>query len=60
MCQIHTGAYVSVLAPEKPTIPLCHPGNTTAYLVYITRSTYHFAYARQTQINWKKETKERK
>ena len=27
------------------------------YHVYITRSIYHYAYARQTQDNWKKETK---
>ncbi len=27
------------------------------YHVYIARSTYHYAYARQTQVNWKKETK---
>ena len=30
------------------------------YQVYITRSVYHYAYARQTQVNWKKETKIRK
>ena len=30
------------------------------YHVYITRSIYHYAYARQTQVNWKKETKKRK
>ena len=28
--------------------------------VYIARSTYHHAYSRQTQVDWKKETKERK
>ena len=27
------------------------------YHVYITRSIYPYAYARQTQVNWKKETK---
>ena len=30
------------------------------YHVYIARSTYHHAYARQTQVNWKKETRIRK
>ena len=30
------------------------------YHVYITRSAYHYAYARQTQVNWNKETKERR
>ena len=29
------------------------------YHVYITRSTYHYAYARQTQVNWKKEKNKR-
>ena len=24
---------------------------------YITRSTYHYAYARQTQVDWKKRNK---
>ena len=27
------------------------------YHVYIARSTYHYAYARQTQVNWNEETK---
>ena len=26
------------------------------YHVYITRDIYHYAYAQQTQVNWKKET----
>ena len=30
------------------------------YHVYIARSSYHYAYARRTQVNWKKETKKRK
>ena len=30
------------------------------YHVYITRSTYHYAYARQTQVNRKKINKEKK
>ena len=56
MCQVYTstGAYVSLLAPGKPTIPLTTQEN---YHVYITRSIYHYAYARQTQVKWKKETK---
>ena len=63
MCQVHTGAYFSRLAPEKPIkTPLAtqDPGKTTTYLVYITRSTYHYAYARQTQVNWKKRNKQKK
>ena len=60
MRQVHTGAYVSLLAPGKTDYTACHPRNTTGYHVYIARSTYHHAYARQTQVNWKKETKKRK
>ena len=60
MCQVHTGAYVSLLAPEKTDYyTASHPRKTTKY-VYITRSIYHYAYARQTQVNWKKKTKKRK
>ena len=51
MCQVHTGAYVSLHAPEKTD---CH--------VYITRtnSTYHYACARQSQVNREKKRNEEK
>ena len=38
---------------EKPTYRL-PPKND--YHVCIARSTYHYAYARQTQVSWRKET----
>ena len=50
---MHTSHYSRL---EKPTIPLA----TQDYHVYIARSTYHYAYTRQTQVNRKKETKKRK
>ena len=50
MCQVHTGAYVSLLAPGNTDFTACHPVETTTYQVYITCSTYHYAYARQTQV----------
>ena len=56
MCQVHTGAYVSLLAPGKTDYTASHPRKTTEY-VYITRSIYHYAYARQTQVNWKEKKK---
>ena len=64
-CQVHTGSYVSLLEPGKTDYTACHPKKTTTYIlhdyhVYITRSIYHYAYARQTQVNWKKETKKKK
>ena len=58
MCQIHAGAYVSLLAPGKNI--LYRLPSRKDYHAYVTRSTYHYAYARQTQVNWKKETKKRK
>ena len=53
MCQVHTGTYVSLLAPEKTRLhrlPL-----RKDYHVYITCGTYHYAYARQIQLNRKKQ-----
>ena len=41
MCQVRTGAYVSLLAPGKTDYTACHPRKTTRYHVYISRSTYH-------------------
>ena len=60
MCQVHTGAYVSIFAPGKTDYIACHPRKTTSYHVYITRSIYRYAYARQTQVNWKEEESEKK
>ena len=58
MCQVHTGAYVSPLAPRKPKIPLATQERLPR--IYCTySSTYHYAYARQTQVNWKQETKKK-
>ena len=35
MCQVHTGAYVSLLAPGKPTIyTACYPGKTITYILH--------------------------
>ena len=59
MCQVHTGAYVSLLAPGKTAYLYRLPPKKDCH-VYIARSTYHYAYARQTQVNWTKETKKRK
>ena len=55
MCQVHTGAYVSLLTPGEIDYTACHPRQTTTYTLHVY--IYHYAYARQTQVNWKKETK---
>ena len=47
MCQVQAGAYVSLLTPEETKYSDCHPRKIATYLVYITRSIYHYAYARQ-------------
>ena len=62
MCQVHTGAYVSLLAPGKTDYIYRLPPKED-YHVYIARSTYHYAYARQTQrksIGRKKQRREKK
>ena len=59
MRQVHTGAYVSLLAPGETDYTACHPRKTTTYILHVV-STYHYAYARQAQVNWKKETKKTK
>ena len=55
MCQVHTGAYVLLLAPGKTDLNRLPPKKDCH--VHIARSTHHHAYARQTQDNWKKEAK---
>ena len=61
MCQVHTGAYVSLLAPGKTNYVYKYrlPPKKD-YHVHITCSTYDYAYARQAQVNWKEGTKIRK
>ena len=39
-CQVHTGAYVSLLAPGNPTIyTACHPRKTTTYILHVVPIT---------------------
>ena len=58
MFQVHTGACVSLLAPGKTDYTSCHPKKTTTYILHVV--TNHYAYARETQVNWKKRNKEKK
>ena len=50
---VHTGAY-ALLLPTKTRLYRLPPKKD--YHVHTTRSIYHYAYARQTQVNLKKET----
>ena len=56
---MHTSHYSR---PEKPAIYRLPPKKDYIqyHVYYITRSIYHYAYARHTQVNWKKETKKEK
>ena len=58
MCQVCTGAYASLHSRLKNRL-YCLPPKKD-YHVYISRSIYHYVYARQTQVNWKKRNKEHK
>ena len=40
-CQVHTGAYVSLLAPGKTYYTACHPRKTTAYILHVVPITTH-------------------
>ena len=35
MCQIHAGAYVSLLAPGRTDYTDCHPRRTTTYILHV-------------------------
>ena len=58
MCQVHTGAYVSLHAPEKNVSPACHPGKTTTYIFHVAPITTHTHV--RLKSNGKKETRKRK
>ena len=58
MCQVHTGAYVSLLAAGKTDFTACRPRKTTTYILHVV--PYHYANARQTQVTWKKKQRKEK
>ena len=41
MCQVYTGAYVSLLAPRKTDYTACHPRKTTTYILHVVSITTH-------------------
>ena len=41
MCQVHTGAYVSQLAPRKTDYTACHPRKPTTYILHVVPITTH-------------------
>ena len=60
MCQVHTGAYVSLLAPGKTDYDTaCHPRKTTTYILHVVPITTH-THDRRKSIGKKKQRKEKK
>ena len=55
MCQVYTWCIRLITRAWKNRLYRLPPKKD--YHVNITRSIYHYAYARQTQVNWKKGTK---
>ena len=59
MCQVHTGAYVSLLTPGKTDYAACHPRKTTAYIIHVVSITTH-THDRRKSIGENKQKIERK
>ena len=59
MCQVHTGAYVSLLAPGETDYTACHPRKTTTYILNVVSITTH-THDRRKSIGKKKRRKEKK
>ena len=59
MCQVHTGAYVSLLAPGKTDCTACHPRKTTTYILRVVPITTH-THDRRKSIGKNKLRKENK
>ena len=57
MCQVHTGSYVSLLAPGKTDYTACHPRKTTTYILHVVPITTHTHDRRKSK--GKKETKKK-
>ena len=64
MCQVHPGAYISLLAPGKTYYTACHPGKITTCILHAVPITTHTNGRRKSNGKKKKrkeqETKERK
>ena len=59
MCQVHTGAYVSLLAPGKTDYTACHPRKTTTYILHVVPIPTH-THVRRKSIGKKNKKKEKK
>ena len=59
MCQVHTGANVSLLAPGKTDYTASHPRKTTTYVLHVVLITTH-THNRRKSIGKNKQRKEKK
>ena len=57
-CQVHTGAYVALLAPGKTDYTACHPRKTTTYILHVVSITRHTHDRRKS--NGKKQTSKKR
>ena len=60
MCQVHTGAYVSLLAPGKTDYTACRPRKTTMYILHVVHITTHTHDKRKSTGKRKKKRQEKK
>ena len=58
MCQVHIGAYVSLLAPGKTDYTACHPRKTT-YILHVVPITTH-THVRRKSVGTKRQRKDKK
>ena len=58
MCQVHTGAYVSLLTPGETDYAACHTRKTATYILHVVSITTH-THDRRNLIG-EKEPKKRK
>ena len=59
MCQVHTGAYVSLLAPGKTDYTACNPRKTTTCILHVVPIITH-THDKRKSIEKKKQRKEKK
>ena len=64
MCQVHNGAFVSLLAPGKTDFTktdhtACHPRRTTTHILHVVPITTH-THDRRKPVGKKKQRKEKK
>ena len=60
MCQVHTGAYISLLAPGQTDYSAaCHQRKTTTYVIHVLPITTH-THDRRKSIGEEKQRKEKK